>query len=190
MAEKRFSNIIGFDDAPFDKNVSGDVEIVGTVYAGPRLDGILIGKVEKDGFDSAGNIIQLIRRSRFLNHIQMIMLQGIAFGGFNVVDVFKIHEELGTPVLVVARRRPDLAAICRALNSHAIPDGPAKWKLIQRLGPMEPVGSAFVQRQGLSMAQAANVIDRFSIYGNVPEPLRTAHLIAGALSHGHSRGRP
>lgn len=34
----------------------------------------------------------LIDGSRFTEHIQLIMLQGVAFAGFNVVDVFALHE--------------------------------------------------------------------------------------------------
>lgn len=181
--------MIGFDDAPFEKKFRGDVNIVGTVYAGLRFDGVLIGRIEKDGFDAATRIIELIIASRFLEHIQMIMLQGVAFGGFNVVDVFEIYKQLKMPVLVVARKDPDIASISDALNTHDIPHGKAKWDLIKRLGPMEPVKNVFVQRQGLSIEQATDVLERFIIYGNLPEPLRTAHLIAGALSFGHSRGR-
>ncbi len=187
---KRFSNVIGFDDAPFDRHHRGGVNIVGTVYAGLRLDGIIIGEIEKDGFDAADEIIRRIETSRFLEHIQLIILQGIAFGGFNVIDVFSLHKRLAVPLLVVARKTPDVAAMEKALTGGHIPHGQAKWEIITRLGPMEPVKNIYVQRVGLTREQAADVIERFCIYGNVPEPLRSAHLIAGALSRGYSRGRP
>jgi len=190
MAEKHFSNVVGFDDAPFEKGCRHSVKVVGTVYAGLRFDGVLMGEVEKDGFDAAARIIDLVEQSRFVSHIRLIMLQGIAFAGFNVVDVFRLHERLRIPVLVVARKKPDMDAIYRALTTGRIPDGNAKWELISRLGPMEAVKTVFLQRIGLSMAQAAAVVERFCIHGNIPEPLRTAHLIASALSHGQSRGRP
>lgn len=187
MVEKRFSNVVGFDDAPFDRDHRGAVKLVGTVYAGLRFDGVLIGEVEKDGFDAAARLAELIAGSRFAGHIQLIILQGIAFGGFNVVDVFALNRRLGLPVLVVARRQPNMAAIRDTLISH-IHRGQAKWAVIDRLGEMEPVGSVFVQRVGISREQAAEVMDRFAINGNIPEPLRTAHMIASALVYGHSRG--
>ena len=189
MTEKRLSNVAGFDDAPFERNSKGDVKIVGTVYAGLRFDGVLIGSVEKDGFDAASRLIELVGNSKFAQHIQMIMLQGIAFAGFNVIDVFEIHKQLNIPVLVVARRLPDMDAIYKALFAGHIPRETAKRELINRLGPMEPVKNIFVQRLGLSVKQAAKVVEKFTIYGNIPEPLRTAHLIAGALSNNQSRKR-
>ena len=185
--EKRFSNVAGFDDAPFARDHKGGVKVVGTVYAGLRFDGVLIGEVEKDGFDAAARLAELIAPSRFAEHIQLIILQGIAFAGFNVVDVFNLQARLGLPILVVARKQPDMATIRNALISH-IDRGADKWAVIEQLGEMEPLGPVFVQRVGLSYEQAADVMGRFAINGNIPEPLRTAHMIASALVCGHSRG--
>jgi endonuclease V-like protein UPF0215 family len=55
---------------------------------------------------------------------------------------------------------------------------------------MEPVAGVFVQRAGLSLADAEPVVRRLAVSGRIPEPLRTAHLIAGGLATGQSRGRP
>ncbi len=187
MAEKRYSNVIGFDDAPFDRDETGRVKVVGTVYAGLRFDGVLIGEVKKDGFDAAERLAAMVSESRFAGHIQMVMLQGIALGGFNVVDVFELYDRLGLPVLVVARKQPDMEKIRNALDVH-IEQGNRKWRVIERLGAMEALGAVFVQRLGLSREQAAWVMARFAVHGHIPEPLRTAHIIAGALSCGHSHG--
>ncbi len=187
MAEKRYSNVAGFDDAPFERDHEGGVKIVGTVYAGLRFDGVLIGEVEKDGFNASAEIARLVEGSRFAGHIQLIMLQGIALAGFNVVDVFDLYERLGLPVLVVSRREPDMDKIKRALNEH-INQGEKKWSVIQRLREMEPLNRVFVQRVGLSRDQAESLFEQFAVHGNIPEPLRTAHMIAGAIVYGQSRG--
>jgi hypothetical protein len=189
MAEKRYSNIIGFDDAPFAPGHVGMVPVVGAVYANLRFDGVLVGAVEKDGSDAAAQLAQLVANSKFAGHAQLIMLQGIALAGFNVVDVFQLHAELGLPVLVVARYQPDLEAVRRALLEQ-VPDGETKWALIEKLGPMEPVGKIYVQSVGLSLEAAADVVARFAVHSHIPEPVRTAHLIAGALVDGESRGNP
>jgi len=47
-----------------------------------------------------------------------------------------------------------------------------------------------VQRAGLSYDEAVQVIEKFAVHSHIPEPLRTAHLIAGAVGSGQSRGRP
>jgi endonuclease V-like protein UPF0215 family len=186
--ERRFSNVIGFDDAPFTPAHVGPVPVVGAVFARLLLTGVIIGAVEKDGRDAAEQLARLVAGSKFAEHIQLVMLQGIALAGFNVVDIGYLHEQLGLPVLVVARKEPDLAAVQRALLG-SVQGGREKWALIEKLGPMEPAGAVCIQRAGLSLEEAQAVVVQFAVHSHLPEPLRTAHLIAGALVDGQSRGR-
>jgi endonuclease V-like protein UPF0215 family len=188
MASAAFSHVVGFDDAPFAPGYRGDVAVVGAVFAGTRLEGILYGKVRRDGANAARSLVRLVATSKFAPQIQLVLLQGIALAGFNVVDLHEIHRRLGVPVLVVARRQPRIARMREALLTR-VPGGARKWRLIARLGPMEPMAGLFVQRVGLSAAEATRVLERLCVHSRVPEPLRTAHLIAGAIVTGQSRGR-
>lgn len=181
------AHVIGFDDFPFERTHRGDVTVVGVVFAGSRLDGVVSGRVRRDGANSARVIASLVADSRF-EHLQLVMLQGIALAGFNVVDVFDLHARLSLPVLVVARREPDMEAIRDALLSR-VPGGARKWSILERLGPMQPVAGVWVQRVGIEVVEADAVIRRFQVNGNIPEPLRVAHLVAGGIARGESRGR-
>nr|WP_298414808.1 DUF99 family protein [uncultured Halomonas sp.] len=184
----RFSHIVGFDDCPFARDHRGEVGVVGAIYSGRRLAGVVSGKVRRDSDDSTQELTRLVRDSKFVGHLQLVMLQGIALAGFNVVDVESLHETLGIPVLVVARYAPRKEAIRAALLEH-IPGGAHKWTLIERLGPMEPVAGVYVQRLGLNREEAASVVLETAVNGAIPEPLRTAHLIAGGITNGESTGR-
>jgi hypothetical protein len=184
----RLSHVIGFDDAPFARSHRGDVAVIGTVYAGMRLEGVLSGRVRRDGVNSTRVLAHLVHRSRFRGHLQGVLLQGIALAGFNVVDIHALAAVLGVPVIVVARKHPDLAAIRRALLTR-VPGGARKWRLIERAGPMEPCAGVFVQRAGISFERTRALIGRFAVNGKLPEPLRSAHLIAGGVVAGESRHR-
>ncbi len=188
MVEHRLSNLIGFDDAPFRRNSRKRVTVVGAIFANLRFDGVLIGSVKRDGDDATDQLINLLARSRFFDHVQAILLQGITFGGFNVVDIARLYEELNRPVLVVARYMPDFETIQNVLRQQ-IPGGLQKLARLERAGPMEAVEGVFVQRAGLSRIQAESLIRHFAVHGRIPEPLRVAHLIAGAIARGASRGR-
>jgi endonuclease V-like protein UPF0215 family len=186
---RRLSHVVGFDDGPFPPDHRGDVPVVGTVYAGLRLDGVLSTRVRRDGTNATRVLVRVVSQCRFAGHLQLVMLQGIAFAGFNVVDLHELHRSLGLPVLVVARRDPNLESIRRALLTR-IPGGARKWSLIERAGPMEEVGRVFVQRAGLTPEEARAVVERLALHSVLPEPLRAAHLIAAAMVLGESRGRP
>lgn len=184
----RFSHVVGFDDAPFARAHRGDVLVVGAVYAGSRLEGVLTGRARRDGANATRVVTDLVRRSRFRPHLQLVLLQGIAFAGFNVIDLHGLHAALGVPVMVVARKRPDLASIRAALLGH-VRGGLRKWRLIERAGPMEAVAGLHVQCAGISLEDATRVLHRLALSGKLPEPLRTAHLIAGGVATGESRHR-
>jgi endonuclease V-like protein UPF0215 family len=207
-------NVIGFDDGPFARDHRGAVLLVGVIAAGTRLDGVVSGRVRRDGSDAAAQMVALVRASQFAAHIQAVLLQGIAVGGFNVVDIHGLSAALGVPVLVVMRRPPDLAAVRRALFSEKPPDRPRvrgaarKWALIEGAGPIEPLGTShrslrraavtgvphgsprlWIQRAGLSLESARSLVAATTLHGNIPEALRLAHLIAGGIASGRSRGR-
>ena len=160
-------------------------------------------------------MVALVRESQFAAHLGAVMLQGIAVGGFNVVDIHGLSQALGVGVLVVTRRPPDMDAVRRALFSDAPPGRPRvpgaarKWRLIERAGEVEPLGASrrslvrearsglragvprlWVQRAGLTLEAARKLVGATTLHGNVPEPVRVAHLIAGGIVTGRSRGRP
>ena len=182
------TNVVGFDDAPFAREHRGDVLLVGAVCSRTRLDGVLSGRVRRDGRNSTQRMIELVRGAQFAGHIRAVLLQGIAVAGFNVVDVRELSETLQVPVLVVARRQPDLPAM-RAYLEARVPGADRKWRLIEAAGPMEPLGGVWVQRMGIGSAAARRLLTATTLHGKLPEPLRLAHLIAGGIGRGRSRGR-
>lgn len=181
------AHVVGFDDAPFARTHRGDVAVIGTVYAGTRLDGVLRGKVRRDGRNATQVVSRLVRDSRFFPQLHLIMLQGIALAGFNVVDIHALHTHTGLPVLVVMRHAPSWDAIRNALLQR-VPGGRRKWQLIEAAGAVEHLANVYVQRAGISAALAQAALERFQLWGHIPEPLRAAHLIAGGITTGESRG--
>lgn len=187
MRPRAFSHVVGFDDAPFTREHRGDVAIVGTVYAGLRLEGVLVGRVRRDGANATDVLAKLVTGSKY-RQLQLILIQGIALAGFNVVDIEALHRRTGLPVLAISRRAPRFARVRSALQAR-VRGGARKWTLIEKLGPMEKVGGVHVQRAGIALAEAEAVVRRLAVNGSYPEPLRASHLIAGALATGQSRGR-
>lgn len=180
-APRGFTHAVGFDDAPFRREHRGDVPVIGTRYVGPVLHGVMRGQVRRDGRNSTAEMARLVNAHG--HGAGLIFLQGIALAGFNVVDLEALHAATGRPVLVVARRRPNLDRIRAALLSH-VPGGARKWRLVQAAGEMEPCAGVFVQRCGLDLPDAEAAVRRFAWSGRIPEPLRAAHLIAAGVTPG------
>ncbi len=186
MSLLRAPHAIGFDDAPFSRTHRGDVAVFGAVYAGPTLHAVVRGRVRRDGRNSTDELTRLAALAG--EHLGVVLLQGIALAGFNVVDLARLHAQTGRPVLVVARRAPRLERVRAALLEH-VPGGARKWRLIEQAGEMEPCGGVYVQRAGLSLAGAQAALAALTVTGRIPEPLRAAHLIAGGVTRGSSAGQ-
>ena len=74
---RRISHVVGFDDAPFSRDHRGDVLLVGAVYAGPRLEGVLSDKVRRDGINATRTIVRLVSTSHYREHLQAVLLQAL-----------------------------------------------------------------------------------------------------------------
>lgn len=188
---KREIRILGIDDSAL---INEKVMIVGAVFrGGDWMDGVLRSDITKDGLDATDVICRMILRSKHYGQIRAVMLDGITYAGFNVVDIEKIYRETGIPVIVVMRSKPDFEKIKSALKYF--PDGEERWTIIERAGEIEKVagergkGSIYIQRAGISLESVSKIIRLTSIRSNIPEPLRVAHLIATGIILGESRGK-
>lgn len=177
----RHSHVIAVDDAPFPREHRGFVPIAGVAYAGTRLEGTMRARVRRDGADATRTLVTMVKQSRYAEHTRLVLLEGIALAGFNVVDIHGLSEQLEMAVLVVVKRNPNMAAVEEALL-HRVRGGKRKWALIQKAGPMEPLEGVWVQRAGIEKVDAAEVIRRLALHGRLPEPLRVAHWVANVLA--------
>jgi endonuclease V-like protein UPF0215 family len=113
---KKEIRVIGIDDSPFNKFKDSKVLVVGVVMRGGiSIDGILSAKVDVDGSDSTNKIISMINKCKFKTQLQCIFLNGIAVGGFNIIDVKELNKKTKLSVIVVIRRNPNIAEIKRTL---------------------------------------------------------------------------
>jgi endonuclease V-like protein UPF0215 family len=186
MWRRHLSNVIGFDDAPFEREWRGNVALVGTVCSGTRLDVVVRGYVKRDGND-ATEVMETLVRDKSLVHVRGVMMQGITTAGFNVIDIHALADRLELPVLVVMRKKPKLQQFFDALAK--VPGAKKKRETIEAAGEPEALGTLWVQRAGLTADEAARMLERTTLHGAIPEPLRLAHIIAGGMTRGKSTGR-
>ena len=182
---------LGLDDAPFTFD-DREVLVVGVVTRGASyVEAVLSTRVAVDGTDATTRLQELVGSSRFHRRLEAVFLNGIALGGFNVVDVDALARDLAAPVIALARDRPDFAKMRAALEKH-VAEWEGKWRLLDeaRLTPLRngdyTVWGTF---GGCDAAQAARLTTAATVLGAVPEPVRLAHVIAGGVVRGESRGK-
>jgi hypothetical protein len=179
--------VLGVDDGVFTPHVEAWVPVIGVVFRGGYwLDGVMHTKIAVDGFDATEKIASMITGSPHCRQLRVVMLNGITFGGFNVVDIKTLHVKTGLPVVAVTREKPNLTEIRDAL-AH-LPKSEERWNAVLNAGDLMEVTAShgkeriYVHAAGISAENARKVVRLTSTRSNVPEALRVAHLIASGIS--------
>lgn len=178
---------IGFDDAPFPRRRGARVHLAGVVCSGTRFEGLVWGHLRRDGWDATAAILRLLLGGKFLPQLHLVLLDGLSFGGFNLVDLEALSARLSRPCVAVMRRPPDLASVERALRR--LPRRERRLRLLERAGPVHQVAPFAFQVRGAPPGQVAEALARLTDRGRVPEPLRLAHLVGAAIRLGESGRR-
>jgi endonuclease V-like protein UPF0215 family len=179
--------IVGIDDGVFVPHSHGQCDVIGVVFRGGCwLDGVMRTKVEIDGLDATEKIADMVTGSPHFGQLRVVMLDGVTFAGFNVVDTERLSRRTELPVIAVTRDMPDFQAIEKALKnlSHA----EVRWRAIKNADEIvkvvtrredEPI---YMQASGVSRDVALRIVKNTATRSNIPEALRVAHLIASGLT--------
>jgi len=183
----RLLRAVGFDDAPFPRRAGAAVHLAGVVCCGTRFEGLVWGRVRRDGWNATGELVRLLEGGKFLPQIHLVLLDGVAFGGLNLVDLPALAARLRRPVVSVMRRLPDLPAMEAAVRK--LPRAERRLEILRRAGPIHQRPPFVFQAHGLSPDEAHAALERLTDTGHVPEALRLAHLIGAAVVNGVSGRR-
>jgi endonuclease V-like protein UPF0215 family len=178
--------VLGVDDGPFTPR-KGFAPVVGVVFRGGYwLDGVLSTKVKVDGFDATDKIATMMVESPHYRQVRIMMLEGVTFGGFNVVDIKELNALTELPVIVVTRNKPDFREIHAAVKK--LPNSTERWAAVQNAGQVFEVHTrsldekVYMEISGIRESDARRILQLTSTRSSIPEPLRVAHLIASGTS--------
>jgi len=177
--------VLGVDDGKFIPHTQGTVVAVGVVFRGGySIDGVMHTNIAIDGFDATSKFASMINTSPHRKQLRLVMLNGITFAGFNIVNIKGLYAETGLPVLALTHKKPDLESVHEALKK--LPNSEERWKLIVEAGEIHEIinngAKIYLELAGISLEDAQKIIRLTSTSGCLPEPLRVAHLIASGIS--------
>lgn len=177
--------IVGVDDGAFRqrKNSKQHALLLAVLLQDLKIQTVRIRRIEVDGRDANRVLKSLLGRMRF----DAVMLSGIAFGGFNVVDITSLSAEIGRPVIALTGDKPDNRAVFKALRGH-FADWEERWAKIKSAGrihqckPLRNEPFLYFEVKGTSASLARKWIRLTAKISRLPEPVRVARILAKALS--------
>jgi endonuclease V-like protein UPF0215 family len=181
----RDMRIIGVDDGAFppSKRSTDRALLVAVLFESTRVLDVRVGSIQVDGRDANRVLVSLLSRQRF----GVIMLSGISFGGFNLVNISELSRETHRPVIAISGEKPHNVLVRKALQSH-FEDWKERWDIVRAAGelhstkPLRGEPKVYFEVRGASTAFARRVIASSAVISRLPEPIRVARILARGLS--------
>jgi len=185
MSRSAFRNtpIVGVEDESFQKGITPKALLAAVLFKGLKIENVQIMKITVDGLDATQKLVKTLRAWTF----RAVILGCVSFAGFNLVDPTIVYEEFRKPVIVISRTKPDNKAVKRALQRH-FEDWQTCWAVFEKLGLIHTVlllinePPVYVETVSAPIKWPVQLIRGLSVYSRIPEPIRTARLIARGLS--------
>ena len=150
------------------------------------IDGLAAGVLKVSGSDSTQTTIELFRELQ-RNDINAIMISGSVLSLYNVLDLDTIFARLKIPVLALSfsKSTSDLARNIRERFASNIAE--EKIRLLEKLGQSQRIKlktgyDVFVRTAGINQANSKRLLDKFTLQGSSPEPIRVARLLAKTIA--------
>ncbi len=189
--EKKAIRVLGLAES-FRRDSSQDAVLAGVVMRSDFIvDGVVIGRCKVGGMDITDSILEMYRKLD-RDDISALMINGCIISWFNVIDLNKLYKET------------NLASICLTyypsdgLRKYFIKYFPEDWKervkVYEENGPRNEVVNKngfkiYLRAVGIDVETALNLVNKYTLFGRVPEPLRLARLIAHAILEEKSQSK-
>ena len=180
--EKRGIRALGISES-FKKEIERKSILGGVVMRSDLIvDGLLFGAATLEGDDATDAILSMFRRLN-RNDINVIILSGVVISLYNIIDIDRVGQETGIPIICITFEESD--GLEQPIKHHF----PEKWEKkveeYKKLGGREIIHlktgyQLFVRTHGLDIDGTKKVLDKFTLQGAVPEPVRLARLLAKA----------
>ena len=177
--------IVGVDDGtiPAIRKAKQRALLVAVLFHDSTITAVRLGSIEVDGRDANRVLNSLLKTLRF----DVVMLSGISFAGFNLVDIHELARSIRKPVIAISREKPNNMAVRRALRKH-FSDWEERWRIVQNAGrlyslkPHPKESKLHFEVKGTLPSYARKAIASSAIISRLPEPIRVAGIVARGLS--------
>ena len=178
--------LLGVEDGSFKahlRDVYQSTILCGVVWTQEGIENIHLREVAVDGLDVTDRLLDLMEGLQ----LDAVILGGVTFAGFNVMDVHRVYRETDVPVIVYIAASPNPDRVKSALEAH-FDDWEKRYSMIDALGPIhetqinEEDPPVYFEVVGCDASWAENVIKESAVLSRTPEPVRIAGLIARGLT--------
>jgi len=146
------------------------------------IDGVALGTCTVGGLDSTESILEMWRRLD-REDINVVMLNGCVISWFNVINLNKLYQEINKPVICITYEQSE--GIDEYFRKYFKEDWEERLMIHRQNGTRKEVRlktnyTIYIRCLGISEREAVNIVNKFTLHGRIPEPLRVAKQISYA----------
>ena len=147
------------------------------------IDGFVMGHSTVGGDDATDAILSMYEKLDRPD-VSFLLISGIVISLYNIVDVKRISEKIGLPVIGVTYE--ESSGIENAIKHHFPESYESKLAEYSKLGSREKITlhtshNLYIRNEGCTALEVKQLLDKMTLQGSVPEPLRIAQLLANTL---------
>ena len=175
---------LGISESFIKKNIEGKSILAGVVVRADRIiDGFGLSLTTIGGMDATESIISLYKTLK-RRDINVIFLNGCVISWFNIIDLKEVYRKLDVPLICITYEESE--GLKKYLKEYFKKDWEDRYKIYLKNGDREKVilntrKAIFVRNFGVELSQAERLLNKFTIHGAIPEPLRISRLLARSI---------
>lgn len=159
--------------------------LAGVVMRGDlRVDGIAFARATVGGDDATKGVLKIYEQLERAD-VNALILSGAVISWFNIIDLQEVFDEVQKPVICLTYEESS------GLEKHIrkyFPDPEEKLARYQRLGQREIVRlntgyDVYIRALGATAEETRVLLNKFTLDGRIPEPVRVARLAARTAMH-------
>ncbi len=150
-----------------------------------RVDGLAYAHATVGGDDATEAVLNLYRQLD-RKDVNALLLNGAVISWFNIIDLEEVFDKISRPLICLTYE--DSPGLEKYLHEY-FPEPVEKIERYATLGKRERVRlktgyQVFVRVYGASIDDARTLLNKFTLDGRVPDPVRVARLAARAAQKG------
>jgi len=147
------------------------------------IDGFVFGNSTLKGDDATEVIINMYNKVERPD-ISYILISGLVISLYNIIDIKKLHDTLQIPIIGVTYKESD--GLEETIKKHFPDDYKEKLEKYSMLGSREKISldtsfDLYVRNEGCTTLECKQLLNKITLQGSVPEPLRVAQLLAKTI---------
>ena len=149
-----------------------------------RVDGISFANATVGGDDATEGVVNIYEQLK-REDINALILSGAVISWFNIIDLQRIFDHIQKPVVCLTYE--ESLGLEKYICQYFLEPG-QKLERYQRLGPREMIRlktgyDVFIRVMGTTADEARVLLNKFTLDGRIPEPIKVARLAARAMMH-------